>query len=151
MALEFSQQFVDELVYDNTQDGNVILVYCNDLAGKPKDKILVIISKSLCGTKFGCIFINSDNYPNINRTHYLKSLQIKASTLKYSKFLKYDSYFDCSDIKEKSKIEIEDILKKDAKRMLGKIDVDDHSLICNALRNNKKLTLKTKRLYNLIL
>lgn len=149
MALEFTQQFLDDFVADNTNARSVILIYCNDLAGKAKDKILVIVSKSLCNTKFGCILINSDNYPKINNSHYLKSLQIKALALKYPNFLKHDSFFDCSDIRESQISEIDAILKKDAKRMLGKIDIEDHNLICEALRNNKKLTPKTKRLYYL--
>ncbi len=147
--MEFPKEFISKLVQDNTHDCNVIEVYCTDLKGESKVKKLVIVSKSTCGTKFGCILINSDNYPLINNTHHLRSLQLTASVTKYPDFLEYNSYFDCSDIKQRTIEEIEEILQKEPKRMIGKIDINDHKLICDALKSNKTLSAKIKKLFNL--
>ena len=148
--MNFPKGFVEKLVEDNTKSCNVLLVYCTDLKGEPKDKLLVIVSKSTCGTKFAFVLINSDDYSNINNTHYLKSLQISVEHVAYPDFLKHKSYFDCSELKERPIAEIEAILLKDPKRMLGNINPEDHRKICEALVANKTISNKTKKLYSLI-
>ncbi len=147
--MEFPDNFLDKLVEENTRDGNVVKVFCDDLKGQPKEKILVIVSKSSCNTKYGCIYINSDDYPYLHAQHILRSQQLPAKFSKYNNFLKYDSFFDCSDIQIKTTEEIDLILKKDPKRMLGKIDIDDHKCISDALRLNNTIKPKTLKLFHL--
>ena len=148
--MDIPASVVQEIVKEETKDGSVILVFCDDLIGESKDKLLVIVSKSTCGTKFGCILINSDDYPYLNNSHYLRSLQLTASVQKYPGFLKANSFFDCSDIKQRSIDEVLAILQKDPKRMRGVIDSDDHRKICSALQINRTISPKTKKLYYLI-
>lgn len=149
MGIEFPKEFIQSLVEDNTRNGNVIKTFCDDLIGASKDKLLVIISKSKCGTKMGCVLINSDNYPSINNTFYLKSLQLGIYTTEYPSFLTHDSFIDCSDIKERSIQEIEGILKKDPKRMVGQVSIEKHKEICDSLKANKTIPTKIKKLYYL--
>jgi hypothetical protein len=148
--MELPKSFIESLVDDNTKDGNVILIYCTDLIGEPKSKFLAIVSKSTCGTKFGYVYINSSNYPDVHGMAYIRSQQLIARQSKYKDFLNYDSYFDCSELKQKSIDEIRNILEKDPKRLIGKIDIEDHNLVCKALRENKTISNKVKRLFNLI-
>lgn len=147
--MEFPDGFLSKLVSDNTKDGNVIFVYCYDLKGQQKQKFLVIFSKSTCATKYGCILINSSDYSNLHSSHIIRAQQIPALSKAYD-FLSHDSFFDCSEIKERKASEIDNILKQQPNRMIGKINDEDHSFICRALARNPMISNKIKKLYKLI-
>ncbi|RYX84274.1 hypothetical protein EON73_03465 [bacterium] len=131
------------------QVGDVIRIFCDDLTGESKTKFLVTVSFSTCGTKVCFVLINTDNYSDINNTSFLKSQQIAVHCKKYPKILTHNSFFDCSRILERNIDEIESIISKDSKRLLGAIDSEDQALITSALINNPSLTPKVKKLYKL--
>ena len=128
---------------------DVIKIFCDDLYGKSKVKILAVIAISTCKTKACCILINSSNYPDIHNNYFLKSQQLPVSSKKYPSVLTHDSFFDCSSIMERDIEEINAILHKEPKRLLGNIDSTDHLLITSALINNRTLPQKKKKLYGL--
>ena len=110
---------------------------------------MVIVAVSECRTKVCCILINSSNYPGIHNNYFLKSQQLPVSCKKYPAILTHNSFFDCSSIMERDIEEIDTILYKEPKRLLGNIDTSDHLLITSSLINNRTLSPKKKKLYGL--
>jgi hypothetical protein len=155
--MELPKKLIDSVVEKNTQEGNVIMYFSYDLNVILKDKIivnkekrLVIVSKSDCGTYYGCIYINSDNYPDISDERILKSQQLVARALKYSDFLDKDSFFDCSALTIKDIFEVKPLIEKEPGRVLGKIDDEDLSAIRNTLKNSTTIPSNQKKLFSLI-
>lgn len=146
--MDIPKTVVEAIVKEETKSGSVIKVFCDDLKGKPKTKLLVIVSLSTCNTKFGCILINSDDYSNLSPTHIIRTQQIPALQKKYS-FLTHDSYFDCSEIRQRTIEEINTILSAEPLRILGMLEPSDHQFIKSALVGNKTITDKVKKLFSL--
>lgn len=138
------------IVQTSTKPGSVVKMYSAKLVGPSKEKFFVIFNQSTCTTKYGCVLINSSNYPNVHDEHSIKTQQLLAKVSTYKDFLKHDSYFDCSDIKELLCTEVHYMLQADLKRVLGKVTDADLNLIVSALKMNRTLSPKQKKLFSLV-
>lgn len=155
--MELPKKLIDSVVEENIQQGKVIKYFAFDLNVilksriiVSKEKHLVIVSRSDCGTYYGCIYLNSDNYPEISDDRVLKSQQLVARASKYRGFLKKNGFFDCSALTIKDIFEIKPLIEKEPGRVLGKIVDEDLSAIRDTLKNSITVPPNQKKLFRLI-
>ena len=128
----------------NLKAGTVIRIFSLDV-DKPKVKWIIIVAGN--SDAIATIFINTETRLT-DLTGSLQALQLPLSKEKCS-FLKHDSYADCSDLREKSKSEINRLLQKEPGRKEGEIPQDIMQEILAALKRAKSISPILKKKYGL--
>jgi len=112
----FPQSFREDFASRNIDIGSAILILIDDIKDKPK----YIIIASECDDMLAYVIINSDINPNVFRNTYLQSLNILIDLENHS-FLDYDSYVDCSNLRELDKQETLNFLLQNPERAVGNV------------------------------
>jgi hypothetical protein len=127
--------------------GNVLRLKVKETK-PPKIKRFVIVGVSLDGIMLASVFINSEMNLNINWCQELQLLQIPLGQ-NGREYLENDSFVDCSKIYPMEVKDIEDVIKKDPRVVLGKLQNEDIELILDTIRNAATIKGKIKKKYGL--
>ena len=127
--------------------GSIIKTHVGD-TNPPKYKRFIIIGEDEAKYLLGTVYINSEVNPNLFPTKKLKDLHIFFPSKK-RKYLNHDSYVDCSQIKPKSKKEIEDILEEHSESYLGELTQDDLKLVKEVTKSAFTIDNFTKKRFGL--
>jgi hypothetical protein len=144
----FPQSFRDDFAERNIQVGSVIRVFVKDTT-PPKVKYFIIIGFSDDEVLLGTVFINSAINQNVFNTEYLKGLNIPLDAQMYD-FIDHNSFVDCSDVKERSFIEIKQLLSNDPECSKGIISEETMKIISTTLANASTISLTKKRKFGIL-
>jgi hypothetical protein len=103
----------------------------------PKIKYFIILGADGDNIMVATVFINSHINPNIFTSEKLKKLHYKLEVVNYN-FLEYDSYVDCSDVRERK---IENIKNE----ILNNPAVHQGDLLREDFTNIRKIIKETKK------
>ena len=121
--------------------GAVIRLRAEDIRN-PKIKKFIIVGST--NASFAIIFINSNIQPqNLGQ---LQGLQLPLST-DTCPFLDHNSYADCSDVRERDKSQLNNILQKEPGRKEGDIPADVLKKIIEIIKKAKTLSAYLKETY----
>lgn len=112
---------------------------------KDRLKYIVIIGFTPEGVAVGALLINSEIDPS-NHSKEFFDCQYQLHVRNYREILDYDSWLDCSDIFEISKLKIKD---KDGK-MKGRLIDEDRERIMEFLKETDVFDNATKKHYGII-
>jgi hypothetical protein len=112
---------------------------------KDRLKYIVIIGFTPEGVAVGALLINSEIDPSNHSEEFL-NCQYPLQVRNYREILDYDSWLDCSDIFEISKLKIKD---KDGK-MKGRLIDEDRERIMEFLKETDVFDNATKKHYGII-
>jgi hypothetical protein len=112
---------------------------------KDRLKYIVIIGFTPEGVAVGALLINSEIDPSNHSKEFL-NCQYPLHFRNYREILDYDSWLDCSDIFEISKLKIKD---KDGK-MKGRLIDEDRERIMEFLKETDVFDNATKKHYGII-
>lgn len=112
---------------------------------KDRLKYIVIIGFTPEGVAVGALLINSEIDPSNHSKEFL-NCQYPLQVRNYREILDYDSWLDCSDIFEISKLKIKD---KDGK-MKGRLIDEDRERIMEFLKETDVFDNATKKHYGII-
>lgn len=112
---------------------------------KDRLKYIVIIGFTPEGVAVGALLINSKIDPSNHSKEFL-NCQYPLQVRNYREILDYDSWLDCSDIFEISKLKIKD---KDGK-MKGRLIDEDRERIMEFLKETDVFDNATKKHYGII-
>lgn len=140
--MQLGDLFPDDLkkavIEDKLLPGSIIHFYCNQI-NKPKFSVIVSISSE--GTiGFATVFINSKKDPYENH--------ILISPNDYS-FLTHDSHICCSDLQERTKEELLNIISKTQSSYKGKVADNVLAEIKTKLSAAKTISKTKKKKYGL--
>jgi hypothetical protein len=144
----FPQSFRDDFAERNIQIGSVIRVFVKDTT-PPKVKYFIVIGFSDDKVLLGTVFINSAINQNIFNTEYLKGLNIPLDAHIYN-FIDHNSFVDCSDIKERSFVEIKQLLSNDPECSKGVVSEETMKIISTTLANASTISLSKKRKFGIL-
>lgn len=132
--------------------GDIIYVLLDEEDGltlkkgyKDRLKYIVIIGFTPEGVAVGALLINSKIDPSNHSKEFL-NCQYPLQVRNYREILDYDSWLDCSDIFEISKLKIKD---KDGK-MKGRLIDEDRERIMEFLKETDVFDNATKKHYGII-
>ncbi len=125
--------------------GSVIRIFDTD-SFQPKVKMIVVVGDSQ--GQLATIYINTELRPD----DFLPALQGTQLPLPQDKcgFLDHDSFADCSDITERSKGKINEILQKEKKRLIGTIPQKIMDEIIRLISVSETIDKATKTKYDLL-
>ena len=109
-----------------------------------RQKFFIVIGNDSSGNAIGVIFINTKPNPKVNFNKDFLDTQYFILQRDYSKFLKYDSYVDCSKIRELCNDRIHRFKFK------GNILPDDLERIMDMLKTSETIRVKEKKRFGLI-
>ncbi len=112
---------------------------------KDRLKYIVIIGFTLEGLAVGALLINSEIAPS-KRSEELKDCQYQLLHRHYKHILNYDSWLDCSDIFEISKLKIVD----KGGRVKGCLTDEDRERVIEFLKDTEVFDNATKRRFGII-
>ncbi|MDR0995271.1 MAG: hypothetical protein LBL81_03160 [Tannerella sp.] len=154
-SLEKLKAKIDEseaLDMSSVKIGDIIYVLLDEKDGltlkdgyKDRLKYIVIIGFTPEGAAIGALLINSKVDPS-KRSEELKNCQYPLMRRNYPDILDYDSWLDCSDIFELSKLKISE--KKG--KLKGRLIPEDCERVIQFLKETDVLDRATKRRYGLI-
>jgi hypothetical protein len=130
--------------------GSIVLFFDN-ASYNPKPKFSVVIGVSDDSFFLGTVFINTNikvehlDSPELVKLHY------KISQEKYSRFLKHDSYIDCSDIKHRLQTTFIQELNASSATLLGVLAADDLKNVLNIVSSSDTISPYYLKLYNIII
>lgn len=108
-------------------------------------KFIVIVGFTPEGVAIGALLINSEINP-IKRSPELLNCQYPMLLRHYPHILSYDSWLDCSDIFELSKVKIAERNGK----LMGSLTPDDKERVLGFLRETDVIDTMTKRRFGLL-
>lgn len=108
-------------------------------------KYIVIIGFTPEGIALGALLINSDIDPS-KRSAELKDCQYPLLARNYRNILDYDSWLDCSDIFELSKLKISERKGK----LKGHLTTEDLERVMDFLKDTEVFDTATKKRYGII-
>jgi hypothetical protein len=138
----FPQSFRDDFAERNIQIGSVIRVFVKDTT-PPKVKYFIVIGFSDDKVLLGTVFINSAINQNVFNTEYLNGLNIPLDAQVYD-FIDHNSFVDCSDIRERSVVEIKNLLSNDPECSKGVVSEETMKIILSTLANATTISLYKK-------
>jgi hypothetical protein len=144
----FPQSFRDDFADRNIQVGSVIRVFVKDTT-PPKIKYFIVIGFSDDKVLLGTVFINSAINQNVFNTEYLKGLNIPLDAQVYD-FIDHNSFVDCSDIRERSVVEIKNLLSNDPECSKGVVSEETMKIISTTLANASTISLNKKRKFGIL-
>ena len=144
----FPQSFKDDFAERNIQIGSVIRVFVKDTT-PPKVKYFIVIGFSEDKVLLGTVFINSAINQNVFNTEYLRGLNIPLDAQMHD-FIDHNSFIDCSDIKERSLVEIKHLLSNDPECSKGIISEETMKIISTTLANASTISLSKKRKFGIL-
>lgn len=147
LADYFPENLREEYAQRSIKIGTVLKLFVQDTK-PPKIKRFIVIGLSPDGISLATVYINSEININIHWNDELKELQVPfdSSTREY---LDEDSFVDCSKFFFKEKNEIEKILTKRPKAIIGELNEDDLNTITEKIKTNKTIKGKIKRKYGI--
>ena len=144
----FPQSFRDDFAERNIQVGSVIRVFVKDTT-PPKIKRFIVIGFSNDKVLLGTVFINSEINQNVFNTEYLKGLNIPLDSQIYD-FVDHNSFVNCSDIQERSVVEIKNLLSNDPECSKGVVSEETMKIISTTLANASTISLNKKRKFGIL-
>ncbi|GAB6011774.1 hypothetical protein [Viscerimonas tarda] len=105
-----------------------------------RNKYFVVLGEIPNDCIVGAFFINSIINVNAINTKELLNCQFPLKEKDYPNILEYDSFLDCSDLLEISKIKIKNIGAE-----IGKLTESDKNLVIDHVEKSEVLTPKQKR------
>ena len=111
-----------------------------------RKKYIVIIGFTPEGVAIGALLINSEIDSSKKRSEELLNCQYPLLARNYSSILDYDSWLDCSDIFELSKLKI---TEKDGK-LKGCLTPEDRERVIEFLKETDVFDNATKKRYGII-
>lgn len=125
--------------------GDVIRIFAEDSI-PPRVKYIVVVG--VTPETLATVFINSEPRPQYLSAP-LQSLQVSV-TPEHCPVLDYESYADCSDMKERSKSEINTLIQKEPGRNHGQLPQPKTDMIVAAVRRARSIAVGLKKKYNLV-
>ena len=144
----FPQSFRDDFAERNIQVGSVIRVFVRDTT-PPKIKRFIVIGFSNDKVLLGTVFINSEINQNVFNTEYLKGLNIPLDAQIYD-FIDHNSFVDCSNIRERSVLEIKHLLSNDIECSKGVVSEETMKTILATLANASTISPNKKRKFGIL-
>ncbi len=144
----FPQSFRDDFADRNIQVGSVIRVFVKDTT-PPKIKYFIVIGFSEHKVLLGTVFINSSINQNIFHNEYLKGLNVPLDSQMYD-FIDHNSFVDCSDIRERSVVEIKNLLSNDPECSKGVVSEETMKTISTTLASATTISLNKKRKFGIL-
>lgn len=144
----FPQSFRDDFAERNIQVGSVIRVFVRDTT-PPKIKRFIVIGFSNDKVLLGTVFINSEINQNVFNTEYLKGLNIPLDAQIYD-FIDHDSFVDCSNIRERSVVEIKHLLSNDIECSKGVVSKETMKTILATLANASTIPPNKKKKFGIL-
>ena len=132
----------------NIDIGNALLIKLTDLQIN-YDKYIIIVGVNGQEMAVAYVIINTEINQNVAPTDYLQSLHLKIEASKHS-FLEYDSFVNCSDLKEFSKEELLEFIIANPERVVGSIDTVLLTDIYLAIKNATTILPILKKKYGFI-
>lgn len=103
----------------NIDLGNAILIKIPDFDVN-YEKYIIVVAKDKHNVELAFVVINTEKNKQIFHTPYLKSLHVKIDKENH-KFLDYDSYVDCSKLREFPVKKVVEFLKENPDRAVGNV------------------------------
>jgi hypothetical protein len=109
-----------------------------------RDKYFVIIGIDANHSLIGAFLINSNINENVITTKELLDCQFPLKKTDYD-FLKYDSYLNCSQLFELSKIKVLAVATEE-----GELTTRDKELVREHILNSEVISIKQKKRFNIV-
>jgi len=110
------------------------------------DKFFVIIGEDN-DNYVGYFFINSNIHFHIKSTQDFMDMQMPIKRSNYPKFLKYDSFIGCHDLKKVSKERLTEHIKTGTAEFRDMLKQNDLELLLENTRRSKLFSKKEKETY----
>lgn len=131
----FPDDLRENFANENLKVGAVIKVAVPDTT-PPKIKILIVVGIESGKALLATVFVNTDINPNVLNTPELQKLQF-ALKLDNCPYLSYDSFADCSKMRERNYQDIFNLIKESPSRHLGRLNDDDLKRILALIKSAK--------------
>ena len=141
--VDMSSVKIGDIIYVpmDEEDGLILKNGYND-----RKKYIVIIGFTPEGVAIGALLINSEIDSSKKRSEELLNSQYPLLVCNYRSILDYDSWLDCSDIFELSKLRI---MEKDGK-LKGCLTPEDRERVMEFLKETDVFDNATKKRYGII-
>lgn len=143
----FPDDFKNDFAKRNIDVGKALLIKIEDFVIN-YPKYIILVANNNDETVMAFVVINSEVNENIFPTPYLKSLHVSIDKAKHP-FLDYDSYVNCSEVKEFNRDDIFEFLKQNPERAVGNVDSETLNLIKTTLSNATTIPPFIKRKFSL--
>lgn len=145
----FPPEWRENLANENLKVGAVIKLKVPDTT-PPKIKRLVVVGIDNTKVLLATIFINTEININVLNTPELQNLQYEL-TKTNCPYLDYNSFADCSKIRERNYSDILDFIKKNPGSHLGQLLDEDLSKVKALIKSARTIPVRLKKQFNLFL
>jgi hypothetical protein len=141
---ELKQNFAER----NVDIGQAILIEIPDF-NITHSKYVILVSKNEVKLLLAYVLINTEINDNVFPSEYLKSLHVKIDKKRHT-FLSYDSWVNCSEIKEIESLKVIKLLKDKPERVLGNVHIDILKKIHSTITIAKTINAATKKKFGFL-
>ena len=143
----FSEEFRSEYASRSLEPGSIIRMHFRE-TNPPKIKLFVVLGTSKDKVVLGVVLINSQINPQIFRSATVRAWHIPIMARDYD-FLDHDSFVDCTQIFEKSTIELMKSVSETPQIVAGQLNNEDFQHIRQAIKNATTIAKVQKRNFGL--
>lgn len=144
----FPQNIKDQFAQRNINIGNALLIKLQDLQVN-YDKYVILVGINRPEKAVAYVIINTEINQNVFPTPYLQSLHLPIDCLRHS-FLEYDSYIDCSNLKEFELGMLVEFITNNPERVVGTIDSILLKDVYDAIKTNRIISAILKKKFGFI-
>ena len=142
----FPEHIKKEFAERGIDIGKTVLIEIEDFDINYPKYVIIVADNS---NDIACVVINTEINENCFPSSDIQSLHIKIDQVNHS-FLKYDSFINCTEIREFQKHNIIEFLKNNPERAVGNVSEEILKKIHNTITIAKTITAKDKKRFGFI-
>ena len=139
----FSAEMKKQFAENNINIGATLLVRISDFNVK-YPKYIILVAENNNNNFLAYVVINTKINSNIFPTEYLKSLHVKIDKANHN-FLDYDSFVDCTKLREFLKKDVIDFITNNPKKVVGNVTDIIMKKIQNTITRTRTIDEFTKK------